>query len=107
MAAVADERHAALEQALALSERMQAAAENEAWQQVADLEHERQRQLQRGYPNDARSRHLLLAMLKQNQALLARIGGVQEGLGRELARQRERRHALNTYMAVVKGHLSA
>lgn len=104
---MADGIYAALEQALVLSERMQVAAESGAWEQVADLDRERQRQLDRDYPHDARSRCLLLAMLKHNQALLARIRGVQEGLGKELARQRERRHALNTYMAVVRGHLSA
>lgn len=103
----ADEAYAALERALALSERMQAAAESEAWEQVAELERERQRQLDQDYPDDARSRSLLLAMLGHNRTLLARIRGVQDGLGRELARQRERRHALNTYMAVVRGHLSA
>lgn len=96
---------AQLERALISSERMRAAAEEGAWELVATLEKERRDQLERGYPKDERSRPYLSAMLEHNRAVIARIRETQAGLSAELVKQRGRRHAMGSYMTVVRESL--
>lgn len=98
--------HANLEQALALSGRMLAAAEDGAWDRVAELERECRRQLEHGYPDDSQSRTFLAVMLEHNRMLQARVKVAREGIRAKLAEQCGRYRALGTYMAVIREGLS-
>jgi hypothetical protein len=95
---MSDSVHAGLQRALDITVQMLAAAADGQWQQVIELDVERQPCLrQHGY--DPGSRELLTTLYQHNEHLLRRADDARETLERELSRHKYNHRALSVYMA--------
>ncbi len=87
-----------LQRALDITQQMLAAAADGQWQQVVELDSERQPCL-RQHRYDQGSGELLTALYQQNEHLLKRADAARDALQRELSQQKYNHHALNAYIA--------
>ena len=93
--------HAALEQALALSEAMLAAAREDRWDAVVELDGRRQPLLRAGPPHDRHSGSLLMRLLERNAELLALAGRAREAAAAALGQHGHARRALRAYVGLA------
>ncbi|PWK83084.1 flagellar protein FliT [Fulvimonas soli] len=93
--------HAALEQALALSDSMLAAAREDRWDAVVELDGRRQPLLHAGHPRDPRSGSLLRQLLERNTELLALAGRAREAAAAALGRHSHAHRALRAYVGLA------
>jgi len=87
----------ALEQALALTQAMLAAAQSANWTQLVELEIERQPLLASPYPNDAESIRLLGEILAHNRALADLIGQARDAAADQWQLESGRAQAIAAY----------
>ncbi|MBB6247280.1 hypothetical protein [Rhodanobacter sp. A1T4] len=95
---MSDSAYAGLQRALDITLQMLAASADGQWQQVAELEAERQPCI-RQHGDDQRSRELLTTLHQHNEHLLKRADVAREALERELSQHKYNHRALNVYIA--------
>jgi RecA-family ATPase len=95
---MSDIAYAGLQRALEITLQMLAAAADGQWQQVVELDAERQPCI-RQQRHDPRSRELLTTLHQHNEDLLKRADAARDMLESELSRHKYNHHALSVYIA--------
>jgi dsDNA-binding SOS-regulon protein len=89
----------ALTQALELTSQMLAAAEDDQWSRVIELESERQKWLRPPLAVEQAQRGALAILAERNRRLLERATAAQAEIGRQLEQHKYNHRALNIYIA--------
>jgi hypothetical protein len=89
----------ALTQALDLTAQMLAAAEDEQWSRVIELDTERQRWLQPPLAVEPGQREALVNLIERNRRLLERARATHAGIELQLEQHKYNHRALNAYIA--------
>jgi len=95
---MSDASDAGLQRALVITLQMLTAADEGEWQQVIELDTERQPWMQPTL-SDRRSSELLTTLHQHNERLLERAAAARESVQRELGRHKYNHRALSVYIA--------